>query len=711
MASIAISCVVDDTPTFLMQGWNWPSSLQRLGTGERADIYVHHVEGLDPARLRTFEALGARLIAITPYGDGAARYCNKVRQLDTEALQTYEHVILTDADMVFAACPTQYATGAAVRAKQVDMANPPAEIWRKLLAEAGLEHRATSIPLELQPAEESFSANFNGGFYVIPANAWSELRTGWDRWAQFCLGRGDLLGPYAHHADQLGFGMAVMAAGLEIDPLGLEANFPLHLRGLHAELEPRELVGIHYHRELDTHGLVVPGQVPWIADQVRQVNEGLKANRRDHLDNGIFWDFRYATNPELGSGVGSRGDTLLAKRAMLLPYFRAFADAEVLDVGCGDLETTRHMPVRNYHGIDLAQTALEIARAKRPDWRFDVAQVGSLADASYDLAVCLDVLLHQSNADELRSIVDDLVRVARQAVIVSGYSRPIDRSGIVFYAEPLEGMLAAQPDVERVVRIGGYRDVDLFIAVKKAAVLPNRHDISLPDLAYGLMETPDWPLLNELVRLSRDELGFYPSTIIRTIEYPWFARRLERHAGERVLDVGAGVCALPLWLAARDCAVTTVDPHTMVRDPQARRDDWNEWGFIDYAQIDPRITSRQVDASTYDAPAPFAAIYSVSVLEHLPADLRRSIFANLRRQLAPGGRVYLSFDLIPGTDNLWLLSEGKQVEDPAIHGTIASIVSELEALGFLITEFTAIRHISGSRTDIVMIEARLRKTG
>lgn len=708
MASIAISCVVDDSPTFLMQGWNWLSSLRRLGTSDRADIYVHHVEGIDPARLRTFEELGARLVPIKPYGEGGARYCNKVRQLETEALQSYDHVILTDTDMVFAACPTRYATGTALRAKQVDQGNPPEEVWRKLLAEAGLEDRAAVVPLELQPEQQTFSANFNGGFYVLPAAAWQQLRTGWDTWARFCLERAQLLGAYAHHADQLGFGLAVLEAGLDVDPLGLEANFPLHLRSLHAGLAPRDLVGIHYHRELDNHGLVVPGPVPWIAEQVRAVNEGLAETRRERLDNGIFWDFRYATNPELGSGVGSRGDTLLAKRAMLLPYFRAFADAQVLDVGCGDLETTRYMPVRDYHGIDLAATALEIARSKRPDWRFDVARVASLPDEAYDLAVCLDVLLHQSDPDEIRSIVADLVRVSRQAVIVSGYSRPIDQTGIVFYAEPLEEILAAQPGVDRVVRIGGYRDVDLFVAVKEAAVLPNRHDISLPDLAYGLMETPDWPLLNELVALSRDKLGFYPSTIIRTIEYPWFARRLERHAGERVLDVGAGVCGLPLWLADQDCAVTTVDPHRLVRDPDNRDDNWNEWGFIDYGRIDPRITALQVDASTYDAPEPFGAIYSVSVLEHLPADLRRSIFANLQRQLAPGGRLYFSFDLVPDTDDLWLLSEGKQVEDPAIHGTIESIVGELEALGFLISEFTTIRHISGSRTDIVMLEARLR---
>jgi 2-polyprenyl-3-methyl-5-hydroxy-6-metoxy-1,4-benzoquinol methylase len=707
VARIAISCVIDDSPTFLMQGWNWLCSLHHLGASERADIYIHYLAQIDPARLRTFESLGARLVPVEPYGEGVARYCNKVRQLGSAALRGYDHVILSDADVVFASCPTQYARGSAIRAKQVDMANPPEDIWRALLDEAGIGDRVSEVPLELQPGLQTFSTNFNGGFYVIPALAWEELRTGWDRWARFCLDRAELLGAFAHHADQLGFGLAILAAGLESEPLGLEANFPLHLRGVHAGLAPRPLASIHFHHELDGHGLLVPGAVPWIADQVRAVNASLAETRRQRFDNAIFWDFRYHTDPSLGSGIGSRGDVLRYKRATLLPYFRAFSNMQVLDVGCGDLETTKLMPARDYHGIDLAPTAIKIARDKRPDWRFDVCRVGSLSSATYDLTVCLDVLLHQSDPDEAAALVADLVRVSRQAVLVSGYSQPINPAGIVFYAEHLESLLAEQPDIAQVIQIGRYRDVDVFLAIKQAAIAGNQHDIPLPELAYGLMHTPDWPLLNELVALSREQLGFFPKTVIRTVEYPWFARRLERHAGERVLDVGAGVCALPLWLALRGCHVTTVDSHSLTRDPRQRGNNWNEWGFLDYGLLDERIVSLQVDAATYSALESFDAIYSVSVLEHLPAELRRAIFANLRRQLSPDGRLYMSFDLVPGTDDLWLLSEGQVVEDPGVHGDIDTILSEMRGLGFRIDEFTKVRHIQGSRTDIVMLEASL----
>lgn len=705
MADIAISCLVDDDPTLLMQGWNWLCSLHRLGTASRAAIYVHYVDEIDPARLRTYADLGAHLVPVSRFGNGEAAYCNKIRQMENPALAEHDYVILSDADVAFSTCPTSLATGSAVRGKPVDKENPPETTWRALLADAGLGNHATTVPLPLAKGRKTFSTNLNGGLYVIPAQAWAVLAGTWAKWAKFALDRRDTLRRFTVHSDQLGFALALLAAELSVDHLGIEANFPLHLRRDHATIEPVELLGIHYHRELDNHGLLKPGRVGWLAEQVRKVNADLVETRRERFDNAIFWDFRYHTAPTLGSGVGSRGDVLRQKRAMLLPYFRAFADKKVLDVGCGDLETTRLMPSCSYHGIDVSAAALATASEKRPDWHFDSSNLADLPDSSYDLALCLDVLLHQSDPAGVESIVADLVRVSRHAVIASGFAQAPEQGGIVFFSEQLDDLLARQPGVSEVLRIGGYRDVDVFLAIKSDAASSNVNDITLPDLAHGMSQTPDWQLLSELVDLSRRHLGFFPRTIIRTIEYPWFVRRLERQAGERVLDIGAGVSALPIWLSQRGCEVTTVDNHPRER-LLATRDDWNEWGYLDYSQIDPTIESHRVDAAQFQGSAPFGAIYSVSVVEHLPADTRRRLFANIQPQLARNGQLYLSLDLVPGTRDLWLLSEGKQVEDRSIHGTLDDILAELTASGFKVAAVTTRTDIRGSRTDLAMLEAR-----
>ena len=44
-------------------------------------------------------------------------------------------------------------------------------------------------------------------------------------------------------------------------------------------------------------------------------------------------------------------------------------------------------------------------------------------------------------------------------------------------------------------------------------------------------------------------------------------------------------------MAEQGAQVVTCDPHDMIRDP-AHRSGWNEWGFLDYAALDPRIASR-----------------------------------------------------------------------------------------------------------------------
>jgi hypothetical protein len=236
------------------------------------------------------------------------------------------------------------------------------------------------------------------------------------------------------------------------------------------------------------------------------------------------------------------------------------------------------------------------------------------------------------------------------------------------------------------------------------------HASDIPEhaLARALADAQDRALLAELVALSREQIGFFPATASRTVEYPWFAERLARHAGRAVIDVGAGVCVLPFWLARQDCRVVTLDSHRLARDPRARAD-WNEWGFLDYGKLDPRIVSYRIDAAAFEPELPAAAVYSVSVLEHMPAAVRRALVARLAGWLAPGGRVYLSLDLVPGTDDLWPLSEGRIVDPGGEHGGFADVLAELRAAGLVIVETSLARGIPASRTDVAFLEAQRPK--
>ena len=68
--------------------------------------------------------------------------------------------------------------------------------------------------------------------------------------------------------------------------------------------------------------------------------------------------------------MGSRGQPLLGKRELLAVLLDAIAPASVIDVGCGDGEATRGLPMPGYVGIDLSSEALRLAEIGRPEGTF-----------------------------------------------------------------------------------------------------------------------------------------------------------------------------------------------------------------------------------------------------------------------------------------------------------------------------------------------------
>lgn len=713
-----ISCVVDADPKYLMQAWNLSVALGESGilADESTEFLIHYTESIDRDRLIPFEKNGARLRKIEKFGDGNAVYCNKLRQLEGDDILDADFVLLLDADVLPVSSFGDLLQGDKVRAKIVDAPNPPERIWRRLFESAGFD--VADVKLATPDFGENVFTpitNCNGGVYLLPRAAVAALRESWPRWSLFCLANADLLEKWAHHSDQLGFALAMHESGLEFEPLDIYDNFPTHFpAGLYSRLPEKAIRFIHYHDKTDNHGFPVPIGIPWVDRQISEANERIRAYRRSLFDNRIFWDFRYRHDPALGSGIGSRGAVLDYKRAKLAPYLRIFADRPVVDVGCGDLETTRLAPLREYLGLDLSPEALSIARHKRPDWKFSSERIETLPANSGSLVLCLDVLIHLDTADQVEGMIDGLLHIATNLVILSGFDEPPETSGIVFHHVPVSTLLAEHPDVDHVIKLGEYRGLVLLAAVKRGAGAPNKHDIGYDDLAWGVAHCPTPALLMDLVTLSRTVLGFFPQTIIRTLEYPWLASRLRDCAGLKVLDVGAGVSALPLWLAAREAHVTTVDNSVIIRTDKDRVT-WNEWGFLDYSEFGDRLSSHNLDILALEDYSKYDVIYSISVIEHMPASDRRKVIAHIARMLRHGGRLLLTLDLVPGTTDLWPLAAGEVVDLVDPHGNLSDVITEIEAVGFSIFEQTTIRHIPNSRTDIVFLDcgypAPLTSTG
>ena len=200
---------------------------------------------------------------------------------------------------------------------------------------------------------------------------------------------------------------------------------------------------------------------------------------------------------------------------------------------------------------------------------------------------------------------------------------------------------------------------------------------------------------------------FYPDHGPRLWEYPVVAELITEilPPGSRLIDVGAGVTPLAPFLTSRGYVVDTVDPSPTVRSwpPQP---DWNEWDFLDYGSVG--LANRSWNCTLDELPRrpPSDGIYSISVIEHITAAARRSLLGDIAARTRPGGLVVLTIDLVRGTDDLWDLNLGVQVEDPARHGTIHDVVLECAALGLELFRQEVVRDWGSSRVDIGLLALR-----
>lgn len=187
------------------------------------------------------------------------------------------------------------------------------------------------------------------------------------------------------------------------------------------------------------------------------------------------------------------------------------------------------------------------------------------------------------------------------------------------------------------------------------------------------------------------------------IAYPWILKRLRGlRSGARLLDLGAGVNPLPLILAEGGAWVDCVDSSTIRRTLPAT-EKWNGWGFFDYSCLHPNLTSYQCAAEDFRATNHYHAIYSAGMISHLRATARATVLARCRSALDQGAPLLIYLDLIPGTDSIWNHCAGKVVEEQATHGTVQTILHELETAGFDLVDCEVFRRQEGTRTDIFMI--------
>jgi hypothetical protein len=173
----------------------------------------------------------------------------------------------------------------------------------------------------------------------------------------------------------------------------------------------------------------------------------------------------------------------------------------------------------------------------------------------------------------------------------------------------------------------------------------------------------------------------------------------------RAVDFGAGKSPIPLGLARLGFDTSVVDPGS---EQVLGRRYGNEWGSVNYTQWGIKTFRAGMEDQLFDADSIGVAV-SVSVIEHLRADVRRRAIRALARAVEPSGLVVLTVDVVPGSSKLWnrVIDE---IEPPSVHGTIEDVVQEAAVCG-LTLQFSASCPISNSESSVVGMSFRKDRAG
>ena len=232
-----------------------------------------------------------------------------------------------------------------------------------------------------------------------------------------------------------------------------------------------------------------------------------------------------------------------------------------------------------------------------------------------------------------------------------------------------------------------------------------KFDISDDQLKWAFSKSVYPEQLDALITISRKNFGWFVNHIPRCFEYPWCINQIGECNNKMILDFGAGISPLPIFLAESGASIITVDNHKTIRKIGQDPTNWNPWGFLDYSYINNRIKSFNLDLNELKlSEKSLDVVYSISVIEHIKAIERRRIWHGIYPWLKEKGFLILTIDLVLDTENIWNFSEGIPVEQIEKHGTLETVKKELSDEGFELLNCEFVRRVPKSRTDCVMLK-------
>jgi hypothetical protein len=576
----------------------------------------------------------------------------------------------------------------------VDWPLPPIETLTRIFETAGIP-----LPPEVEPPwgpkQRTIAGNCNGGIYLLDGALLPQVSSAWADWALWLLDRSELLEEWTVYVDQVAMALALAAEKIEWHSLDVSWNTPTHDQTRIPPDPPRPHM-LHYHQEVDSSGLIRSVGRPSIDDQIAIANSAIGMVFESVAPSATLRRWRRSL-AEWHSTVPADPLAAIASLAASLGLPRVLEVAEPRRSVTEKLRTTeRRVAVPSIEAIVAARSAF-LSRGDSD---------GSRRDRP-DLTVSLGVLQHVASAAQYRHMVELLWESTGTALVVSGFGDCFgERSPGNYYHEPLRSTLCSvAPDAEVYpVAVDGSSET---VAVLRSLEHPHPRDFGSTTLEPLVDRIPDPSALLTMRLSARKSTGFYPDHSPRLWEYPVVAQFITAHLdpGSRLVDIGAGVSPLAPYLSSRGYLVETVDPSPIRRD-WSEHLKWDEWHFLDYKAAG--LASRSWNCTLEHIPTRpfFDGAYSVSVIEHVPAEHRRALLADISARTRIGGLVVLTIDLQPGTDDLWNYNLEVQVDEPSVHGTLQSVVEECSMVGLELLYEERVRDWPVTHVEIGLLALR-----
>ncbi len=169
--------------------------------------------------------------------------------------------------------------------------------------------------------------------------------------------------------------MALKQEDLEVTELGREWNFPIHDW---IPADPPAPCVIHYHGCVEPTGLIAATGVAAVDAVIVQLNDAISSVWHEAFPNETFWNWRYKSNPLLGSGIGSRGKALRGKRRLLTKVVERIQPRRVVEV---DATFGR---IRVFDNDLLAEQIRDFGAHTRPELAF-LMSIVEATDLIFDL--------------------------------------------------------------------------------------------------------------------------------------------------------------------------------------------------------------------------------------------------------------------------------------------------------------------------------------